>query len=87
VIGKGSPKDVAATAVVLAHNVWSGGALAVVVTLFGRAALIKGLALLMVPPRVMASTYRAAGYEKYFYVWMSALLVLGLWITLDAFAS
>ena len=25
--------------------------------------------------------------ERYFYVWMGAVLALGLWITLDAFAG
>jgi hypothetical protein len=35
----------AGLAIVLAHNVWSGGALPVVVTLVGWAALLKGVAL------------------------------------------
>ena len=39
----------AGLAVVLAHNVWSGGALAIAVTIFGWAALLKGLTLLLVP--------------------------------------
>ena len=38
----------AGLAVVLAHNVWSGGALPVVVTLAGWAALLMGVALLLV---------------------------------------
>ncbi|MGA2493740.1 MAG: hypothetical protein ABSF67_12405 [Roseiarcus sp.] len=77
----------AGLAVVLAHNVWTGGALTIAVTLAGWIALLKGLALLMVPPSTMASAYKAAGYERYFYVWMGAVLVLGLWIALDAFAG
>jgi len=77
----------AGLAIVLAHNVWTGGAVAIVVTLSGWAALIKGLALLLVPPSAMVSAYKALGFERYFYAWMGAVLVLGLWITLDAFAS
>ena len=38
----------AGIAVVLGHNVWSGGALPVVVTLVGWAALLMGVALLLV---------------------------------------
>ena len=37
----------AGLAVVLGHNVWSGGALPVVVTLVGWAALLKGVTLLL----------------------------------------
>src|ERR1700687_2220023 len=36
----------AGLAIVLAHNVWSGGALPIIVTLFGWASLIKGALLL-----------------------------------------
>ena len=74
-------------AIVLGHNVWSGGALAVVVTLFGWAALLKGVSLLLVPSAQMAAAYKGLGFERFFYAWMGAVLVLGLLITLDAFAS
>ena len=77
----------AGIAIVLWHNVWTGGALAVVVTLFGWAALLKGVSLLLVPPSTMASAYKAAGFERFFYAWMGAVLAIGLLITLDAFAS
>jgi uncharacterized membrane protein HdeD (DUF308 family) len=77
----------AGLAILLGHNVWSGGALAVVVTLFGWAALLKGVSLLLVPPEQMAAAYKGLGFERFFYVWIGAVLVLGLLITLDAFAS
>ena len=77
----------AGLAIVLGHNVWTGGALVVVVTLFGWAALLKGVSLLLVPPEQMAAAYKGLGFERFFYVWMVAVLVLGLLITLDAFAS
>lgn len=77
----------AGLAIVLGHNVWSGGALAVVVTLFGWAALLKGASLLLVPPEQMAAAYKGLGFERFFYAWMVAVLALGLLITLDAFAS
>ena len=77
----------AGLAIVLGHNVWSGGALAIVVTLSGWAALLKGVSLLLIPPQQMAAAYKGLGFERYFYVWMGAVLVVGLLITLDAFAS
>jgi hypothetical protein len=77
----------AGLAVVLANNVWSGGALPVAVTLLGWMALLKGLALLMAPPSMMASAYKSAGFERYFYAWMAAVLALGLWMTADAFGG
>jgi len=77
----------AGLAVVLGHNVWSGGALPVAVTLFGWAALLKGVALLLVPPERMAQVYKGAGFERYFFAWMIVLLALGLWVAAMAFAA
>ena len=54
-------------AIVLTHDVWSGSALAVAVTLAGWAGLLKGLSLLVVPPETMATAYKAVGFERYFY--------------------
>ena len=72
-------------ALVLAHNDWTGGALAIAVSLVGWAALIKGLALLAVPPGTMARAYKSMGLEKFFYPWMGVVLVLGVWIATRAF--
>ena len=77
----------AGLAIVLTHDVGSGGALAVAVTLAGWAGLLKGLSLLLVPPETMAAAYKAAGFERHFYFWMGAVLILGLWMTLAAFAG
>jgi hypothetical protein len=73
-------------AIVLGHNLWTGNALTIAVTLIGWAALVKGLALLVVPPNVMARAYRAIGFERYFHAWMGVVLVLGLWMAFAAFA-
>jgi len=74
-------------AVVLGHNVWSGGGLAIVVTLFGWAALLKGLTLLLVPAERMAAAYKGVGLDKFFHIWMGVVLLLGLWITAAAFSA
>ena len=77
----------AGLAVVLAHNVWSGGPLPILVTLFGWGALLKGLTLLLVPAERMAALYKGVGFERYFHIWMGVVLLLGLWITVDAFLA
>ena len=75
----------AGLAVVLGHQVWSSGALPVVVTLTGWAALLKGVTLLLVPAERMAHTYRGMGFERFFHAWTVALLAIGLWVTVMAF--
>ncbi len=77
----------AGLAVVLGHNVWSGGALPVVVTLFGWAALLKGVALLLVPSERMADAYKGIGFERFFFAWMVVVLAIGLWVTAMALAA
>ena len=74
-------------ALALAHNVWSGGALTIAVTLVGWTALLKGLALLIVPPSTMAAVYRSANFDRYFVVWMILALALGLWMSWEAFTG
>ena len=50
----------AGLAMVLAHNIWSGGALVVVVTLLGWMALIKSLFFLFLPPEMEAGAFSSA---------------------------
>lgn len=66
-------------ALVLGHNVWSGGALPVLVTLTGWLSLIKGLAVLFLPP-VSASVFflDTLQYERFFYGYTSFTAVLGI---------
>jgi hypothetical protein len=33
----------------------------------------------------MAKAYMGAGFERYFHAWMGLVLVLGLWMAVDAF--
>jgi hypothetical protein len=77
----------AGLAVVLAHNVWSGGALTIAVTLPGWAALLKGLTLLLIPPERMVAAYKGVGFDRFFHIWMVVVLMLGLWTTYLAFTD
>ena len=66
-------------AMVLAHNVWSGGALPVVVTLVGWATLIKGLLFLFLPSGVESEFILSALRNPLlFYVWMTPSLLFNV---------
>jgi hypothetical protein len=74
-------------AIVLGHQVWTDGALPVVVTITGWLALLKGLMLLLVPGDRIAAAYKGAGFERYFGAWMAVALLFGVWTTWLAFAG
>jgi uncharacterized membrane protein YkgB len=78
----------AGLAMVLAHNIWSGGALVVVVTLVGWVTLIKGLSFLFLSPEVEAELYlRQLHYQQFFYMYAAISLVLGIYLTYGGFLS
>ena len=78
----------AGLAVVLAHNIWSGGALVVVVTLVGWMTLIKSLSFLFLSPEVEAGFFlRQLHYQELFYLYGAISLVLGIYLTYGGFKS
>ena len=78
----------AGLAMVLAHNIWSGGALVVVVTLVGWITLIKSLSFLFLPPEVDAGLFlRQLHYQQLFYLYGAFSLVLGVYLTYGGFLS
>jgi len=78
---------VSGLAIVLAHNVWSGGALPVVVTLVGWISLIKGMVFLFLPPETSIAYFEALRYNQLFYVYMSITLIIGIYLTFVSFRS
>jgi len=78
----------AGLAVVLAHNIWSGGALVVVVTLVGWITLIKSLYFLFLPPEMEAGFFLGQlHYRQLFYLYTAISLVLGVYLTYGGFKS
>jgi hypothetical protein len=70
---------IALPAGLLGHNIWSGGALPVLVTAVGWISLLKGLALLFLPPVAAAEFFLGTlMYERLFYVYAGFSLMLGL---------
>ena len=72
----------AGLAMILVHNIWSGGALPVIVTLIGWLSLLKGLLLLFLWPEA-ASRFFLAGlhYEQFFYLYAAISFLLGIYLT------
>ena len=72
----------AGLALILGHNVWSGGALPAVVTLVGWLALTKGLLILFLSPEAAAGFFLGRLHYEEFYYWYCAVsLLLGIYLT------
>jgi putative exporter of polyketide antibiotics len=79
---------IAGLAMVLTHNIWSGGALVVIVTLVGWITLIKSLSFLFLPPQIEAGLFlKRLHYEQLFYLYCAFSLVLGIYLTYSGFKS
>jgi hypothetical protein len=78
----------AGLAIVLSHNVWSGGVLPVVVTLFGWASLIKGVLLLVLSPETESRVFIVGlHFEQYPNLYAAFLLLIGAYLTYAGFTS
>jgi hypothetical protein len=77
---------VAGLAIVIAHNIWSGGALAIVVTLMGWLVLLKGVLLLVLPPDIATSFYFGTlRYRDFYYLYTFIPLAIGVFLTYGGF--
>ena len=78
----------AGLAMVLAHNIWAGGTLVVVVTLVGWMALVKSLFFLFLPPEMEARLFlQQLHYQQLFYLYGAISLALGVYLTYGGFKS
>jgi hypothetical protein len=79
---------VAGLALILGHNVWSGGTLPIVVTLVGWAALTKGLLLLFLSPDAAPQVFLGGlQYDQLFYLYTGIIVILGIYLTYGGFAK
>ncbi len=74
-------------AMVLGHNVWSGGVLPVVITLVGWLILLKGLLLLALAPETLTQFYAQMHYGEHFDLYLIPSLVIGLYLTWAGFTA
>jgi hypothetical protein len=73
-------------AMVLAHNVWSGGPLPVIVTLIGWWLLIGNVLLLLLPAQAIVALVDAFQVERFSYLYALIGLAIGLCLTYAAFS-
>ena len=77
----------AGLAMILVHNVWSGGS-TIVVTLIGWAMLFKGALLLFLPPGAAVDFYLGTlHYAQWFYVYAGCSLVIGAYLSIAGFRT
>jgi hypothetical protein len=75
----------AGLAIVLSHNVWSGGALPISITLVGWASLIKGLLLLILSPETESRVFIGGlRFEQFPTLYAACVLLLGGYLTYSA---
>lgn len=78
----------AGLAIVLSHNIWSGGALPVIVTIVGWATLLKGAAFLFFPPpAAVGFPVWGPAYEQFYYADVAAAILLGAYLAYGGFSS
>jgi hypothetical protein len=73
-------------AMVLAHNVWSGGPLPVIVTLIGWWLLIRNMLLLFLPAQAIVALVDAFQVERFSYLYALIGLGIGLYLTYAGFS-
>jgi hypothetical protein len=83
----GSFNLAAGLAIVLGHNVWSGGMLAVVVTLIGWLVTLRGFVWLFTPQEKLVQYYEALHFEQKYYVATAITGVLGLYLSIAGFVG
>ena len=74
-------------AIVLAHNIWSGGVLPILVTLIGWVMLIRGVLFLFLPPEATLRILAAMQFERFFYIYLVIPFLLGIYLTYLAFTA
>ena len=77
---------VAGLALILTHNVWSGGSHAVLITLIGWVSLAKGLLFWLLPADATAELFLdRLQYARFFYLYMGVSALIGLYLTWGGF--
>ncbi len=74
-------------AIVIGHNVWTGGLFPLVITLFGWSQLVRGLLLLFLPVEAQIAFFQVMRLEDFFYVYAGIPLLLGAYLTAVGFMS
>jgi hypothetical protein len=74
-------------AMILGHNVWSGGTLPVVVTLVGWLILAKGLLLFFVTPEALTRFLERMQYGEHYSLYIAPSLIIRLYLIWAGFTA
>jgi hypothetical protein len=74
-------------AIVLGHNIWSGGALTILVTLIGWISFLRGLLFLFLPAAATRQILEVMRFERLFYIYVAIPLILGVYLTYLGFTA
>jgi hypothetical protein len=74
-------------AIVLSHQIWSGGVAPILITLLGWILLIRGVVLLVLPPNLLESFVDVVVGRHWLYVAGVVALVIGLILTYAGFRA
>ena len=77
----------AGLAIILGHNVWSGGTLPVIVTLVGWLIFAKGLVLMLVTPETLTPLLERMQQHYHYPVYVVPALIIGLYLTYAGFTA
>jgi hypothetical protein len=72
-------------AMVLGHNIWSGGLLPIVVTVIGWLFLLRNTVLLFLSPDVTINLFNTFRLEEFYYIYAIIGLVIGGYLTYAGF--
>ncbi|HVB19927.1 MAG TPA: hypothetical protein VNF51_01400 [Candidatus Paceibacterota bacterium] len=73
--------------IVLTHNVWTGGALAVLVTLIGWALILRAALVLFLPHGALRNLFNSFKFEQLYYLFTLVALLLGIFLTYYGFTG
>jgi putative exporter of polyketide antibiotics len=74
-------------AMVLQHNIWSGGAATVIVTIIGWLMLLRAAVFLFLPLDAIPALVELLQFEQLFYAYMALAAALGLYLTYAGFTA
>jgi hypothetical protein len=78
---------VAGLAMVIGHNIWSGGAATVLVTLIGWATLVRALAVFYLTPDAIEGLFDAMHFDQFGQVYACISLLIGAYLTYAGFKA
>ena len=71
--------------IVIAHNRLSGGAVPVIITIYGLIALLKGLLFVWLPAPAQMQFYQSLHFAQWYYAYLMVALVAGAYLTYNGF--